>query len=184
MNPNSLANLLWIVLTVVVLIVVVRAMTSLLVAEFRHDVFAIRRQLFLLAAKGKIDPSRPAYSQLRKTLNGLLSRAEEITGFQLIVILIGMHITEQRPESIVRRIRAEIRMVPDPETREELLRLRLEMENAVRRHLRNLLPTSPVMVLLLVFSVALGKAVGMKKRLVSFVEADAFRFGMNEVAAC
>lgn len=177
----ELANLLWFILaTALLLLVVYRALVPLFVAEFRHDLFALRRRLFLLMARGKIEPSNPAYCRLRETMNGLLFRAEYVTGYQMlaVAILTVWHRVSSRATQAVRRTEAEIRQVKDPDVRSELQSLHHEMNVAITRHLKRLFPVSPVLWMLITIGVGMKMKRGLaesKGWLAQMIECDGLK---------
>src|SRR5690349_222191 len=66
-----------------------RGLQSVFIVEFRSDLFDIRRRLFMLVARRRIDPQYPVYWRMRGVLNGLLDRAETITPLNVIMMLVA-----------------------------------------------------------------------------------------------
>lgn len=177
MRYDLLANLLWNFGAFIILaFVVYRAVFPLFVAEFRHELFALRRDLFLFMAQGEIAPNHPAYARMRTTINGLLYRAEDLTGLNLIV---SLAIAQREAHRAVRSTAAEIRRTSDPRARAHLMEIHDRMSIAIVRHLQRIRFISPVLSLVWV----LGKVLRLRKLVVQVVEADGFASGGREVEA-
>jgi hypothetical protein len=56
--------------------------------SFREDIFSLRDELFLYAAKANIDFNEPAYTILRKRMNALLRHGHDLTMMRMILLLI------------------------------------------------------------------------------------------------
>lgn len=52
----------------------------------RQDLFAVRRTLFLIGARGEIPFNHPAYTHTRSTINGLLRFAERTTLLRILLV--------------------------------------------------------------------------------------------------
>lgn len=141
MNAQAMAQLVWTIFGVGAFVWAIHSVyVPTLRAEFRHEIFSLRRRLFMLVATGKIEPNHPAYVQIRTSLNGLLANAEAWTGMHLL--LTSLFRSPNQPllnarammqyEMLETRIGAELM---DVKTREIV---------AIARYLLNLAPVSPV----------------------------------------
>jgi hypothetical protein len=61
---------------------------------FRQSLFALRDELFDYAADGHISFDDPAYGLLRKSMNGFIRYAHNLTFFRLLVTIWGWRIAE------------------------------------------------------------------------------------------
>ncbi|MFP2961840.1 hypothetical protein ACLEPN_29605 [Myxococcus sp. 1LA] len=142
MNYESLANLFWNTVAFIALIwAVYGAYVPTLKAEFRHDLFSLRRELFLLMAEGKVDREDPSYVRLRQLINGLLREAEIITGFTTVIVSVGILRSGAAKAPIISD--EDLNATKNPQARAELTRIRQEINRAIRRHLVRLVPVSP-----------------------------------------
>ena len=176
MNPEHLANLIWNVLSLVTLVLIIsRGVVPQLVAEFRSDLFDIRRELFLLMAKGRIPASSPAYVRLRNSLNGLLKRAEEVNGVWAVVAAIIATLRARDQQRILWRTLTELGRVKDESVRADLIILHARTQDAIGRHLRRIRWLSPI----LLAATFLG---GASRTISRLVEADGTRVGTRLAA--
>lgn len=178
MNAQTIANVfLNIGAVALVFIALYRVIFPGLVADFRHELFALRRQLFLYMAKGNIEPNHPAYVRLRSTINGLLFRAEFVTGLQLLV---SAFVAVKYADRYVRRTGAEIRHISDREAKTAMLGFHGELNRILARHLRRIMWLSPVMLFIYLLSMGFRAKNAMAKA-VKIVEADGARIGMSSL---
>lgn len=156
MNPEFIANVFWNVLALLALYVVVyKVYVNTLQAEYRHELLALRRELFLLMAKGHVNHSDPAYQVLRRLLNGLLRRAEEITGLQVLIISLASLRDEARSgEGLEQNLDRTVQS-------KELRDIRRRIDQATARHIARLIPVSPSLMGGFVLSVLITCLVGV-----------------------
>lgn len=150
----------------------------------RHRLFVIRNDLFLSAARGDIPFDHPAYLMTRKTLNGNIRFAHQLSMTQLLMsrLFIGDDMSTIRAEYESRRAKAykglSIRQI-------ELLRsCAASMHMAMWSHLAHISP--------LLFPVALVLKMVLKTGLLSLLETrgqdtitniDALTYKYGEAAA-
>lgn len=106
--------------------------------EFRQEVFALRRRLFLAAVDGEVRFDDPAYEFLRTTMNGMIRYAERVTMAR--VLLVGVIAREASAQFGVQAARA-FTETPDAARRVTLTNYQDELTKVVMRHL---VLTSPV----------------------------------------
>lgn len=141
LGPVEASTFIWNLISICVLLLMLQfAWIPLLHAEFRHDLFSLRRRLFLLVAEGKIRGDEPAYRALTSQLNALLARAEDISGLQVIfsVMMFGAEATQLNSERS-----KMINRVKDAAVRSEFKSISQETSQAVARHIHRLIPISP-----------------------------------------
>lgn len=99
--------------------------------SFRNRLFALRRELFLYMASGRISPKDPAYQRLRKLLNTLLRFAERVTLLRTAVMAAtyDASLVDEQP------IEAVIDGVTDEKVRADLRAIHLRVSEAILKHL-------------------------------------------------
>jgi hypothetical protein len=88
----------WISLALL-LIVVFRLWSSLRLDAFRQSMFALRDEMFDYAASGNIAFNDPAYSLLRKSMNGFIRYAHNLTFFRVILVVFYWKMFSIQPET-------------------------------------------------------------------------------------
>jgi hypothetical protein len=147
MNPELIAKMFWTVFGVAaVLFGVYGVLLKTLRAEFRYELFALRRRLFLVAAEGRVAPNHPAYARLRHLINNLLANAEGWSGAHMIVLALTK--PPATPE-LAAEFHRQIRQLPDHAARREILEIHQAVIRAMARHLNRLAPISPLITALL-----------------------------------
>lgn len=121
-----------------------RGLRSTFTAEFRADLFELRRQLFWLVASGRIAPTARAYVRVRGLLNGLLNQAEMITPATVIVLMAidSMHAAETK--GLVNLTASAISEVSDADLRSELKAIHDGVGKAIIAQLQRFVWLSPV----------------------------------------
>lgn len=137
---------------------------SLRVANFRADIFALRRKLFILMATEKLDPTMPAYAGLRSLLNGLLSIAEDVTPFNVIAWSVFLELHPLGPPRLI----GDLQKVEDVKLRREIGAIHVGVNKAINAHIRSMAVTSPTLWFAM-FAFSLTKA---KRALSSAVEVS------------
>lgn len=125
------------------LVVVLRFMLfATFVEEHRQDIFGLRRDLFLIMARGHVAPNSDAYVYLRSVMNGALRHAERFTFLRslLLVMALGTAVRPQR-QAWAGRL-AEIGSVA---TKRELVAIDRRFGSITAKHL---VKTSPILWLL------------------------------------
>lgn len=127
-----------------------------LMDEFRQRIFCLRRELFLLVSEGDVDPSTPAYTHLRTTMNGVLRFTERLTVLRLL-----LHGTLFRNETRAysQKLHRELSLVEDDRLREKLMVFRRRLGQEIIRHVLVISPlawiaavvVAPVLLLLYLF---------------------------------
>jgi hypothetical protein len=85
-QADYIATSVWLIATVAALLMIYFwGFLPQFRAAFRHEIFALRRELLLLAAEKKISVNDPAYLSTRKMLNGLLQIVDYLTGFEVLI---------------------------------------------------------------------------------------------------
>lgn len=117
-----------------------------LLAWFRGELFQIRRELFLLMARGHVRASDPAYLRFRNTLNGMLLLAEKMSATVVLMsVLFGRrHSLEMKSE-----FEAAIDQLEDRHARKKIRQLDQRLSIALLRHLLLSAPTMWVLLFLL-----------------------------------
>ena len=70
------------------ILVVLGRLRTCAVDDFRQEMFALRDDLFDLAASGALPFDHPAYGMLRSTMNGFVRWADQLQLLQLMVLVI------------------------------------------------------------------------------------------------
>jgi hypothetical protein len=87
----AFARAVWLGLGILALMLVWRTIfVPAIIDHFRQDLFALRRELFLMMADGKIEPTHPAYVRLRSTMNGLLRFAERVSLVRVTLTMMSL----------------------------------------------------------------------------------------------
>lgn len=169
MNPDLLGHLLSLLVSLGAVLFALNEIVALRTAYFRFDLFSVRRRLFLLVARARIDSLHPAYSGLREMINGLLVAADSISGFQLLVAVLAMRLDiSGGSERIVRGVQDQLRSIEDSALREELISIHQDLAEAIHRHLKRLVWVSPILWAFFAVRRTRGSRV---QRFVSAVEA-------------
>lgn len=138
MTPESAASGVLFSLGLAALVVAfLRVYVPAMEAKFRDEVFHLRRELFSLAADGKVAFSDPAYVRLRGTMNGMLRFIERLTFPRLVVFFIA---TKDEPD-VEPDLDDLIQQIPDEATRERLLKIRTDVGLTLIAHLFLTSPT-------------------------------------------
>jgi hypothetical protein len=104
-----------------------------LVSRFRNRLFAVRSDLFALAAEGSLEFDGLAYCGLRFRLNALLRFAHRVSLISLFIALLAERSAKQHSPYREKWVRAADQL---PEaTRSEVLRLEAEMISAFTSHI-------------------------------------------------
>jgi hypothetical protein len=101
------------------------------IAEFRQFVISQRRKLFLFMAEGNISPDDPAYLHLRRTMNGLLRRAEQLTVCRL---LLSRYVLRGYLLDYAREVEETFAQVSDPAVRAKLREFDNALSYAIKKH--------------------------------------------------
>ena len=109
------------------------------VEAFRQEVFALRRELFMLVADGRIAPATPAYERLRRTLNFLIHGASEVTFSRYLIAVFTM--VPADVAAYDRQMKAWLAEVP-PDARQVIKGIRHRMGNAMIRHALRISPSA------------------------------------------
>ena len=98
---------------------------------FRQRLFAIRDELFDLAADGEISFCEPAYTRLRFLVNGMIQYAHRIS---LPLLLVSLTLMKEYPKSIRVDWKETLNATPEG-ARLKLLRIHERMDDAFAKHL-------------------------------------------------
>lgn len=156
---------------------VLNRLRAVAVDHFRHEIFALRDDLFDRAAAGAISFSHPAYGMLRRTMNGFLRWGERMRLLDVVLLLAftrrADRVTEDPFDTRWKRAATDLSV----NDREWLESYRSRMRQVVIRYLvvgsPMLVATLVIPLFLWVFSVAI----------VALMERQAFEFGSNDEAA-
>jgi hypothetical protein len=103
---------------------------QLQIDTFRQGVFAVRDELFLYAASGKIGFDHAAYRLLRKSMNGYIRYGHRLGPFQMLLTVIEWRVLEIKPDlSWFEKWESALKTIPDPEVREALKIFHRRAEN-------------------------------------------------------
>lgn len=81
------------------LIVVLRLWSSLRLDRFRQSMFALRDEVFDYAAAENISFNDPAYRLLRKSMNGFIRYAHQLTFFRISLMMLYWTVFDIQPKS-------------------------------------------------------------------------------------
>lgn len=129
----------------------------------RDDLFAIRDNLFLYAAKGNISFNHPAYQQLRFRINVLLRYAHKFTMAGLFFAMV----TASKRSSEIAMWEELLETVPSDEAKAKLKEVQLAVSMTLLRHM----VTRSFSLFLLSWILCLaGKAVEAKNRIMGLAK--------------
>lgn len=175
---HDAATIAWVIrlgLSLVALLLAYRLMLrQTLIETFRQDVFQLRREMFLLVVHKKIEPTHPAYTRLRMTMNGAISLAETIT---LDRLLAWMVFFEPPPADL--DIDALIDTVEDAEARDGLRKAHRGLGRTIFAHL---LMSTPVMWPVLGIAVLVVLAKSTAGRIAGRIDVGADPEGLADAA--
>jgi hypothetical protein len=100
--------------------------------SYREDIFSVRDEMFMYAAKGCIAFDHPAYTLLRARMNGLLRHGHELTLTRLLILL-AIYDHEPRTATVAAWQRA-LNDLPD-EIREKIIDFNIRTNVYVLQHL-------------------------------------------------
>jgi hypothetical protein len=101
--------------------------------QFREELFAIRDELFDMAANGELKFQQSAYTEFRVLLNGMLRFAHRANLVGLNIAVLRSHLRKGAPEGFTRWEKS-LQELPTP-TRSKLLRLHQRMAHVYMLHL-------------------------------------------------
>ena len=88
---------------------------------FRQQMFTVRDELFDYAAAGNIGFDDPAYLLLRRSMNGFIRYAHQLTFFRLCLTLVGWRILGQKPDlKWAREWEAALKRIKSPDVEKSL----------------------------------------------------------------
>ncbi len=93
----QLVTILTSLISLALLLFILRLWATLRLDEFRQSMFALRDEMFDYAADGNISFDDPAYTLLRKSMNGFIRYAHHLTFFRLSVMMIYWWIFKNTP---------------------------------------------------------------------------------------
>lgn len=167
-DPVSSANGVWLGVSVIALAVVFQyVVLATLTDGFRDRLFSLRRELFLLVARGEISRNDRAYRHLRDDLNTYIRYAERMTFARTVMIpLAVLAFGDNRVKRNADRHHAEtINGVVDDNLRMALRRIDDQAAQAIALHV---LASSPVVwvfaVIALPFALLVALASGGTRR--------------------
>jgi hypothetical protein len=134
--------------------------------SFRQSVFVVRDELFDYAAAGNISFDDPAYKLLRKSMNGLIRYAHNLTFFRFCCTLVTLKLMGEEEEyDWAEKWRAALEQVPN-DVRDKLIEFHAR---ALYMALERMVTGSPVLltstVVLSVGGAAHQKWIGIRKLL-------------------
>lgn len=153
----------------------------LAVAVFRHRVFVLRATLFDLAADGHLRFDQPAYTDLRRTLNGMVRFAHHLNLTTAVVCAVAGFTRVRRAEpSDVQDVRWSDGLSPAVVERLALIRTQAHVSLVLLLMLGTplVLVTMPLVALTILYAVIAGSARVLMRRAVT----RALQLG--SVAAC
>lgn len=144
-NAHALANILQFAISTALLVIVLwRLWPSSRLDIFRQQMFVVRDELFDYAFAGNIDFSHPAYRLLRRSLNGYIRYAHQLTFFRLCMTLLEWNFSTGKPQTEwLSNWEAAVKTIPDERVRAELERFHLRAFALV---LRRIIFGSPVLM--------------------------------------
>ncbi len=84
--------------SVILLLIVLRLFADLRLDAFRQDMFALRDEVFDFAMNGNIGFSHPSYRLLRKSMNGFIRYAHNLTFYRLMITMLQWRLLSREPE--------------------------------------------------------------------------------------
>lgn len=152
-DPEDAAALVRLVIAVAALLAAIQFMlVPTLTDAFRQRLFETRRDMFLLVADGRIEPTNLAYVMLRNTINGLLRQAERLSFSKVLVLGV---MAQKIGADHRKALDAAIASVQDETARETLSNADKALSSAI---VRFAIAKSPVAwaLLLLLFLLVVG----------------------------
>lgn len=156
--------------TVLVTLFVLKFMLASTVTEwFRQRMFETRRDLFILVAAGRVDPTTEiAYTHTRTTLNSLLQFADRVT---LTRLLVGSSLMRKEADEYARRVQKMLDEVKDPDVREEIRGSWVRMNTIILQHV--VLRSPFLIAATLLWSITAGGVRKAAKKVMSWGKASA-----------
>jgi hypothetical protein len=111
--------------------------------KYREELFAIRDELFDMAANGELKFQHRSYTEFRLLLNGMLRFAHRANLVGLTIAVLRSHLRKGAPEGFT-RWENSLQELPTP-TRCKLLKLHQRMANVFMLHLVTGSPTLSVL---------------------------------------
>jgi hypothetical protein len=137
-----------VVLIVSLLFIFFRYWAEARLDAFRQEMFIIRDELFDYAAAGHIGFDDPAYRLLRRSMNGFIRYAHQLSFFRLCITAIELKLAGRNPETWSDNwLNALKRVTPDVRNKLEELH-----DHAMNTVATRLLFGSPVLLALVIFS--------------------------------
>jgi hypothetical protein len=100
MTPQQLSYIAQSIIACIVLLwMLLSCLPALRLDIFRQQMFAIRDELFDYAAAGNVAFDHPAYTLLRKSMNGFIRYGHRLSFFQLMITLCRWHFSDEKPVS-------------------------------------------------------------------------------------
>ena len=97
---HSLANILQSAISLVLLSIVLwKLVPSSRLDIFRQEMFVVRDELFDYARAGNIDFSHPAYRLLRRSMNGYIRYAHQLTFFRVCLTMLEWKFSTEKPQA-------------------------------------------------------------------------------------
>lgn len=154
-----------------------------LVEEYRQRIFDLRKRLFLLVADKRIEPTHPAYTQVRNQLNGFLQMAARITFSRLVlgVVLMKMDEDEGLVENHHEELGGHLESLGNAELRQELENIRWEALHVTLHHVSSVSVTCWIVMPIahiLLSSVEIFSTLG--RRFGNFLEQQAEDAGRDD----
>lgn len=97
-DTSQLALVLTSLVSVIFLLIVIRLWASLRLDTFRQEMFTLRDEMFDYALNGNIPFSHSAHRLLRKSMNGFIRYAHNLTFYRLAVTMLQWRLVSQIPE--------------------------------------------------------------------------------------
>jgi hypothetical protein len=147
-DTGQLVAIVTSLISIILLFVVIRLWASLRLDLFRQEMFALRDRMFDYAMDGNIDFSHPAYRLLRKSMNGFIRYAHNLTFYRLTVTMLQWRVLSHRPElKWAEEWNKALEEIPNEAVRRDLITFHTQSATLVAKRI---VLGSPVLVLLLI----------------------------------
>lgn len=156
---------------------VLNRLRAVAVDHFRHEIFALRDDLFDRAAAGAIPFGHPAYGTLRSTMNGFLRWAERLRLLDAVLLLA---FTRREDRVTANPFHARWKAATADLSASDRKWLESYRSRIRRVVIRYLVVGSPVLAVTLVIPLVLWF---FSVAVVALMEMQAFEFGKNDEAA-
>jgi len=129
------------------------------VEAFRQNVFALRDELFDVAASGEIPFEHRAYGRLRVTMNGAIRFAHELSLAQFLIVLVRHHGHIRNKYGYIAQLNEEMKDLTE-DKKKTLMSFQYRFSVMLLKHIFVSSPLFVITIILPLISILFFKAIG------------------------